>query len=319
MRRLTLGLLVALSLHAAASAATEHAFPPGVSAARLEAVWTLSRTAGPKSDRQTSLRHVAPPGSRSDNLNLYLPRTGGRLDRWDLSGRAVAVDGGVFEFNDVVFRNPDAPRLLMIGERGPAEVMIRNSRFDGADMTRLFAGVVQINPGSKLTLRGCHMDNAPRLLISSAGESLTLEDCYVGAFGMRPIPEDHLEAVFVHAGRVSFRRTLFDASGSEGRLPPNTLTAHLFFKADVGPIDAELDGVVITGVKVLKGLYTIQVGAKGHPARLTIRNSAIQRGSSGYIGGTEESGGVVEVVDGGGNVDFDSGRPIKLTWRRAGR
>jgi hypothetical protein len=210
---------------------------------------------------------------------------------------------------DPKFTAPGGFRLLMVGEKDPEQKSFTNAVFDGAGMGRVFASGIQVNSGSSLTLVGCRLVNAPRLHIVFIGTTLSLDQCYVGKIGMLSLPGDHLEAIFVHAGHVSYTHTLFDVTGSP--TPPSSLSGVLFFKATDGQIDAVIDHCIITGILSLKGNYAIQAGSAGHDINLTISNTGLQKGTSGYVGLTTGVG-KVSLIDGGGNYDIDTGKPITL-------
>jgi len=151
--------------------------------------------------------------------------------------------------------------------------------------------------------------NAPRLHIVFVGTTLSLDHCFVGAIGLLSKSDDHLETIFVHGGQISYKNTLFDVTGSP--TPPSTLTGVLFFKSTYSQIDAVIDHCIVTGEASLKGNYAIQAASAGSDINLTISNTGLQRGTSGYIGVTTGVG-KVSIVDGGGNYDIDTGKAISL-------
>lgn len=204
---------------------------------------------------------------------------------------------------------PGGMRLLMVGEKTPEQKSYANVLFDGEGMGRLFAAGIQVQKGSSLSLQNCRLINAPRLHIGFSGDTLSLDHCYMGKIGMAAVPGDHLEGIFVHAGKISYTNDLFDVADSPTL--PHTITGILFFKSDGGLIDANIDHCIITGIASLQGNYAIQAAAAGYDLKLTISNTGLQRGTSGYVGVTELKGRVT-VVDGGGNYDIDTGRPIRV-------
>lgn len=237
-----------------------------------------------------------------------------------LSSDAKAVLGlkdaaGPRQASDPKFGAPDGFRLLLLGEKVPEERSFSNVTFDGEGMKRLFGAGIQVNPGSSLSLQNCRIVNAPRDHIIFSGISLNLDHCYIGKLGLLSQPGDHLEQIFVHGGNVKYSYDLFDMTGSP--TPPKSITAVLFFKANGSDIDAVIDHCIITGISELQANYPIQVDSNTYDVKLTISNTGLQRGTSGYVGATQVKGRIT-IIDGGGNYDIDSGRPIKVGAERIG-
>ena len=285
------------------------AVPKGVSAANLTVVWSQRDTVGPNRPLiRTAAAGRLPDGARRDGQQLVL-RKPVDLSQWDFTGLTVIAEASPVTIRQSRFRAPGGHRLLEVGGNTPASVTIEDAEFDLAELTTLFSAGIQTNIGSNLTLRRVRLKNASMNFIQQFGNNLLVEDSFISAMGLRANPDAHLETIFVNRGKATLRHTLIDLSDGAGRIRGG-ITGALYFEGSYGPVEAELDGVVITGVKALGMLYTIQAASRANPVTITVRNSALERGSSGYIG---ISNGGVTIIDGGGNFDFASGKPVKLT------
>lgn len=261
------------------------------------------------------LQPTVPEGAKLDARNLYLARRDQALAAPRFLDREVHVNGGAFSFDNPILRGEGALRLLNVGDLAPADLTIRHGWLEGAGIVPFTAGrtippSIRISPGCSLTLLDSRVENMPSTAVAFMGARLRIEECWFGPVGLGSLKGDHLEAVFVHCGEAVIARTAFDLRVGAGRIQGGW-TGVLFFSGRAGPITARVDGCRIEGVKACAMAYAIQVTGP-HPVELTIANTAIEAGTSGKYIGVTPGPAALRIIDGGGNTDLETGKPVDL-------
>lgn len=300
----------------------------------LKLVWDLYRTAGPAipRDQMVPYEHaVLPAGvTRVTGLPPALipvdtipPISGGvEINGVDFTGRGTFLQGAgiVLTVSDFVGGSRTTNEsMALIGtdaavQAGPTLRMVRGDLdFTPTPIQGAPVGGFDGSDNAILYIEECRLTHAPRLMLSWRG-NLTVLRSYLRGVGSDG-PVDNLEAAYVRGGNAQFLQSLFGWSGH----PPAPGNAMLVLEALL-PLDAVVDGCIITDVTGLGLDYPITMSARhGFDCTLTIRNTAIQRGKLGYISkadivATDEDSiqSTCIVLDGGGNVDLDTGAPIVL-------
>jgi hypothetical protein len=301
---------------------------------RLKVVWDLYRTAGPSTprDQLVPFEHaVFPPGAtRVHGLPpTFLPpesipavSSGVEISGIDFNGRGTFMQGygTILTVSDFVggSRTTDES-VALVGinadnQVGPMLRMIRGDLdFTPEALPGAPAGGFSGSINAILYIEKCRLTHAPRLMLSWAG-NLAVAHCYLRGVGSDG-PVTNLEAAHINGGSAHFVESLFGWSGH----PPAAGNALIVLDATL-PVDVVMDGCILTDVTGLGLDYPIVMTAThGFDCRLTISNTAVQRGKLGYIGKTDikatDEDSVVStclVFDGGGNVDLDTNEPIIL-------
>ena len=235
----------------------------------------------------------------------------------DQTGRTIMVGAGLTTLKGVKSAWPGGHRLMEVG--AGAEAYIDDSTFDGAGMTSLMAAALQVMPGSnaRATYRRSRFDNAAVSFLKSFGAALTLEECFVGAYGLAAPADAHLEQIFINQGALNLLRSVLDGSGGAGRMAGG-VTGLVYLEASSGPIFATMLGGALLGAKAIKAPASVQISARPHPVVLVIGDMLIERGTSQHIAVTE-AGGPVQIIDVGGNRDASTGAPVDLSYPKRGQ
>lgn len=240
----------------------------------------------------------------------------------DQTGRTIAVGAGLTTLKGVKSAWPGGHRLMEVAPG--AELYADDSTFDGAGMTNLFAAALQVQPTSagqgssaRATYRRSRFDNAAMSFLKSFGSCLTLEECFLGAFGLNSPKDAHLEQIFVNAGALNLIRTVHDGSEGAGRMAGG-VTGLVYLEASTGPIFATMIGGALLGTKAIKAPAAIQISSRPHPVVLVVGDMLVERGTSQHIAVTE-AGGPVQVIDIGGSRDVETGAPVDLSYPKRGQ
>ena len=326
--------------------------PLGVVAAGLQAVWNYkpgrsgAGTTGNNAALTSTTSVTGKPGGWSTDPSLrYSPTTAGwSLSNWFFdSAQALIRAGGTM--TNCKFNVPGSggvnSKLIDVGYTGVAgDLVLDRCDFSGIGMVYYYAPG---SPGStgasallstttnynSITISNARFDHAPLVALKVLANTTTLIDSFMGTFGHdpkqdslpNPAANSHMEQLFISNGTVNITRVLFDTSDANTD-PLNILTTGIHY------IEGDLSGNIVVNYTncIIKGAQTqgIAGGAKvqcavalaaknGTTVTVTFTNCAIERGQSYYIQTQAElAGGVVTCVDGGGNVDLNTGTPLAI-------
>lgn len=306
---------------------TPVSYPPGVVAAGLQAVWNLRSTAGatlsPTLVMPTNSASLPSGSAVTTSPNqVFLPLSGTpTLAGWNWNNYNPVVRGGVnlntFTQN-VMTANDGSGRLLKVGNDDAVggTALADYVTFDALGISNVNAGATQIDSNSSLTIRHSRLVNASHINLKAFGAAV-VEDSWLGAYCLNPPGGAHCESAFF-SSTTSLLRVLVDNTDAA---PLGGQTGPLYFEADVnGNLVATMDSVIVNWPSSMALLGTMQVAAKnGKTLQLTVRNSVLKRGSNTgsvnrYFVITQVTGGVVTIIDGGGNFDLETGAPINVTY-----
>lgn len=241
-----------------------------------------------------------------------LPYTGGAISDQAFVDMGLSIRASSWAFDRVTFAGPGGiGRLLGIGDDGKtAAALVTDAKFNGAGMSRGNASIVTVGPQSVAVFRRASFINSPRIHLDSSADFLLLDESKFGCIGQAGIVADHLEAVFIRAGRVLIRNTVVDISPPAGKPQVGGVTSPVFFKSQVPgkPLDAEVLGGTFGG----GGAYTFQVGADKAEVTVRIGGAGLHKGLSGYAAANSINFRA-RIIDLGGNYDAVTGAAINLT------
>lgn len=304
---------------------------PGVIAAGggLQAVWNLRNTAGlsgPLTKNLPGDSALLPAGSSTSTgpNELFLPNSGAAYTVQDfgLLGHEVHMRAGAAQaiLRNARLYNPGGGRLIEV-ETG-ADALFEDVELDSTGVSNIRATGVALGGGAThVVMRRVKSFGGSVSGVMVYSANTEWEDCFLGSYGLNPSPDPHMEPIFFFRGTHVIDQMLIDPT--DELAAGGGTTALIYIEA--GSTGSGLGNTEVTiNRSILRGcgpahlnIYSaIQIAAKGYNAKLTIKDSAIERGTHAgkpYALPSESNGGVVTIVDGGGNYDLNSGEPIILT------
>ncbi|MFL5295010.1 MAG: hypothetical protein ACJ798_01380 [Phenylobacterium sp.] len=326
-------VLAAALLSARAEAATKLTpggpAPPAVIKSGNQAAWDAQFNCGPRTANLTPIARISVPGMRRSPGSVTFTRSAS-LSGVDMRGVDANIigDGTVVSLSDIRVQHTGGGHFFRTGMDeggnfgGNPVLNIDHADIDYTGAKNLSQGNIVNNytagaKTSELHISHACLRNAPSDYFATfLGGSFTLTDSFVAAMCRMAKTEngDHCEAAHINGSKSVFRNVMFDMAAGGG--VPCCITSVLFFDAiSTGyDIDATLDHCIIAGIQSQGFLYPIVLSPGHANVTLHISNCAIQKGVHGqYIAGVGPYGKFnARVIDEGGNVDLDSGKPIKL-------
>jgi len=283
---------------------TNIAPPASIMAARMQAVWGLRDTAGCK----------LPVGMPQTAPVSVLAST--QIQGADLRGGVFAQgDDTELRISDSILRARGLAKMLALGStpggvtlgKGSPRGIISRTTLDLSGDSTLTAAPISGYNNASLSFDDVRMIEASRNFIAWAGPGhLELLNSFVGAFGVATDAKDHCEGPHIEGGSFLFNGDLF--APDLGSPLTGALTAAIYIEGLYSPVVGAISHSI---VDIPKGpvLWTMQVCARKFDVELTIGNTGMRKGSSGYIGKTA-LGGKLRIRDVGGNFDLTTGAPV---------
>jgi hypothetical protein len=205
--------------------------------------------------------------------------------------------------------------LLAIGRNSGAPVVeLDYCTVDGVGITAFYDGLVQRYAGAIQSSHTRWQNSAVNF--ATLGSTGAVSDCsftddYFSQPGNngQPAEGSHLQSIHGLIGTFSLTRCLVDWNQSTNA----AITAELFWEGYAGPVSGALTDCIISNTGANPMLWPIRCASNpGNPVTVTVTGCAIQKGSNGYAL-AQSNGATAQIIDGGGNYDYDTGAPINVT------
>lgn len=287
----------------------------------MHRVWNLYKTSGSRIPRGqlTSISTISrPAGISAPTSGAVLVTATSSISGVDFGSNAVLVynSGTALTVTDGWISSLGGTTHILRGGFNAGGVAVGPATFDlehvTVDLTGGGKAAIASIDGGTATINYGRILNAPRDPIVFSGGTLTITNTLVAGAATNTNPSDHNEMVYlIDGGTLNLSYSIVDLS--YGNSPfTGGWTGLVFLRAQTGNITATIDHTILRGESTIKAPWTIQSKAVRGNVALTVSNSLLEIGSSGFNAALAFDCHTVTTTDGGGNYTT-AGSPISVT------